>query len=84
MHENIREGFDVFLHDGDGAVGAVRQVHPQAILVYVEDGGDFLVPAEAVVDVEAEKVILDPSKLETRMLDFIRRRRRDEDPNLAG
>ena len=84
MHEKIREGFDVFLHDGDGSVGAVRQVHPQAILVYVEDGGDFLVPAEAVVDVEAEKVILDPSKLETRMLDFIRRRHRDEDPNLAG
>jgi len=84
MHEKIREGFDVFLRDGDGSVGAVRQVHPAAILVYVEDGGDFLVPAEAVVDVEAEKVILDPSKLETRMLDFIRRRRRDEDPNLAG
>ena len=33
MHETIREGFDVFLHDGDDAVGAVRRVPKGGIVV---------------------------------------------------
>ena len=84
MSENIQEGFDVFLHDGANAVGAVRGVHANVITVYVEDGGDFEVPAGAVVDVGAQKVILDAAKLDPRMLEAIRRRRRDEDTGLAG
>ena len=41
MSEPIREGFDVFVHDGDKAFGTVRQVHPNGrmeIVVYVESG----------------------------------------------
>ena len=41
MHENIREGFDVFLHDGDKGFGAVRQVRKHELVVYVENAGDF-------------------------------------------
>ena len=84
MHENIREGFDVFLHDGANAVGAVRGVHGNAIVVYIEDGGDFEVPIGAVIDAGDQKVVLNSAKLDPRMLEFIRRRRRDEDPKLAG
>jgi hypothetical protein len=84
MHEKIREGFDVFLHDGDDSVGAVRRVHKQGIMVYVEDAGDYEVPLDAIVDVDAEKVILDSGKLDSKMLEAIRRRHRDEDPKLAG
>jgi hypothetical protein len=84
MHENIREGFDVFLHDGDGFVGAVRRVHARGITVYVEDAGDYEVPADAIVDAGAEKVTLNSARLDPKMLDAIRRRRRDEDPKLAG
>ena len=84
MHENIREGFDVFLHDGDGFVGAVRQVRKNEIVVYVENAGDFEVPMDAVKDAEAEKVILDSSKLPPKMLTAIRARENAEDPKLAG
>jgi hypothetical protein len=84
MHENIREGFDVFLHDGEGNVGAVRQVRRDAIIVYVENSGDFEVPMTAVKDAEAEKVILDSSKLSPKMLEAIRSRENAEDPKLAG
>ena len=48
MNEQIREGFDVFVHDGDKAFGAVRQVRSNEIVVYVENGGDFEVPLSAV------------------------------------
>jgi hypothetical protein len=84
MQEKIREGFDVFLHDGDDSVGAVRRVHKQGIMVYVEDAGDYEVPLDAIVDVDAEKVILDSGKLDSKMLEAIRRRHRDEDPKLVG
>lgn len=84
MHEKIQEGFDVFLHDGDGNVGAVRQVRSRDLVVYIENAGDFIVPMEAVKDADAEKVILDPSKLTAKMLEAIRVRERGEDPKLAG
>jgi hypothetical protein len=84
MHEKIREGFDVFLHDGDGSVGAVRQVRKGELIVYVENSGDFEVPMSAVRDAEAEKVILDSGALPPKMLDAIRARHNAEDPKLAG
>jgi hypothetical protein len=84
MHEKIQEGFDVFLHDGDGSVGAVRQVRHDAIMVYVENAGDFEVPMSAVKDAEAEKVILDSAALSPKMLEAIRARHNAEDPKLAG
>ena len=59
MHEKIREGFDVFLHDGDKAFGAVRQVRKSELVVYIENAGDFEIPLSAVKDAHAEKVILD-------------------------
>lgn len=64
--ERIQEGFDVFIHDGDKAIGAVRQVSPGGkpdIVIYVENGGDFVVPISAVKDVYAEKVVLNPALL---------------------
>ena len=48
MHETIREGFDVFLHDGEKSFGAVRQVRKTELVVYVENAGDFEVPFSAV------------------------------------
>jgi len=64
--ERIQEGFDVFIHDGDKAVGAVRQVSPSGkpeIVIYVENAGDFVVPISAVKDVYSEKVVLDRAML---------------------
>ena len=80
--EAIQEGFDVFVHDGEKAFGAVRQVHAHGIIVYIENGGDFEVPAAAVKEVHDEKVVLDSGKLEPRLKEAIRRAHSVEDPRI--
>lgn len=80
--EKIAEGFDVFLHDGDKAFGAVRQIRAGEIVVYVENGGDFEVPLSAVKDVHDEKVVLDSAKLDAKLKDAIRRAHGAEDPRI--
>jgi len=82
MHENIREGFDVFLHDGDKTFGAVRQVRKHELVVYVENAGDFEIPLSAIEDAHAGKVILDSAKLDTKLREAIRRAHLGEDPNI--
>jgi hypothetical protein len=82
MAEQIREGFDVFIHDGGKAFGAVRQVQDREIVIYVENAGDFRVPLAAVKEVEAEKVVLDSGKLEPKLRDAIRRAHAVEDPRI--
>ena len=82
MHEKIREGFDVFLHDGQKAFGAVRQVRKDELVVYVENAGDFEVPFSAVKDAEAEKVILDAGKIDAKLKEAIRRAHSGEDPKI--
>jgi hypothetical protein len=80
--EKIAEGFDVFLHDGEKAFGAVRQLRHNAIMVYVENGGDFEVPLAAVKDVHDEKVVLDAGRLDLRLREAIRRAHGGEDPRI--
>jgi hypothetical protein len=80
--ENIREGFDVFIHDGGKAFGAVRQVHAHNIVVYVENAGDFTVPLAAVKEVESEKVVLDSGRLDPKLREAIRRAHSVEDPRI--
>jgi hypothetical protein len=82
MHENIREGFDVFLHDGEKTFGAVRQVRKHELVVYIENAGDFEIPLSAVKDAEAGKVILDSAKLDPKLREAIRRAHSGEDPNI--
>ena len=82
MEEPIREGFDVFVHDGDKAVGAVRKVSPRELVVYVENAGDFIVPLSAVVEVQAEKVVLNCAQLEYRLRRAIGHAHEGEDTNL--
>jgi hypothetical protein len=80
--EAIREGYDVFVHDGDKAVGAVRHVSAHALTVYVENAGDFTVPLSAVREVDAEKVVLDCGKLEHRLRRAIGHAHDHEDPTI--
>ena len=82
MHETIREGFDVFLHDGEKTFGAVRQVRKHELVVYVENAGDFEIPLSAVRDAESGKVILDSAKLDPKLREAIRRAHTGEDPNI--
>ena len=82
FHERIREGFDVFLHDGEKAFGAVRRVRKNEIVVYVENAGDFVVPMSAIVDVDAEKVTLNEAKLDPKLRAAIAGAHRREDPRV--
>ncbi len=60
----IEVGYDVFVHDGDVKVGAVREVHNHTIVVYVENAGDFSVSRHAVAEVVEGKVVLRCDKLD--------------------
>ena len=83
--ERILEGFDVFLHDGDKAVGAVRRA-PEAgkpeIVIYVENAGDFIVPLAAVKDVYAEKVVLNRGLLSLELRRALGHTHDVEDPKV--
>jgi hypothetical protein len=82
LEERIREGFGVFVHDGEKAVGAVREVHEHGIVIYVENAGDFVVPFESVADVHSEKVILNGTKLDARLKEAIGHAHDAEDPRI--
>jgi hypothetical protein len=82
MYEKIREGFDVFLTDGDKSFGAVRQVRKHELVVYIENAGDFEIPLSAIKDAQAEKVILDAGRLEPKLREAIRRAHSGEDPRI--
>ena len=60
----IEQGYDVFVHDGDVKVGAVRAVNQGELIVYVENAGDFVVPRAAVMEVVEGKVVLNCTRLD--------------------
>jgi hypothetical protein len=80
--ETIRRGFDVFLHDGQHAFGAVRDVLDKEIIVYIENAGDFSVPLTQVKDVHDEKVILNGDKISNALRTAINRAHQAEDPRI--
>lgn len=82
FEERVREGFDVFVHDGEKAFGAVRGVNPKELVIYVENAGDFRVPMSAIKDVHAEKVILDCAKLDMALRRAIGHAHQGEDPRI--
>lgn len=69
MSEKIGVGFQTFLSDGEEEFGAVREISPDGnrLTVYVENAGEFIVPIDAVVSVQSEKVTFDCKKLDARM-----------------
>jgi hypothetical protein len=81
----IQEGFEVFVSDHHKPFGAVRQVSRHAggeLVIYVENAGDFTVPGAAVAAVHAQKVILNPAKLDKRLREAIRHAHDAEDPRI--
>jgi len=69
MQENIEVGFQTFVNDGPEEFGAVRSISADArnLTVYVENAGDFQVPASAVISVQSEKVTFDCGKLDKKL-----------------
>jgi hypothetical protein len=59
----IEIGFQVYTEEGGETFGAVRGLVPQtnALIIYIENAGDFEVPTETVRRVHDGKVIVDVS-----------------------
>jgi hypothetical protein len=84
MNERIEIGFMVFVAEGKEGIGAVRGVSPDALVIYVENAGEFIVPRAAVRSVHDQKVMLNPRLLDKALLDAVGHVHDSEDPRLAG
>jgi len=84
MNERIEPGFMAFVKEGSEGIGAVRGVSPDAIVIYVENAGEFIVPMSAVRKVHDQKVMLNPRLLDKALLDAIGHVHDREDPKLVG
>jgi hypothetical protein len=73
MPQAVEPGFMVFLAEGRDPAGAVRGLKDAGhLVVNVENGGDFVVAADAVRDVHDGKVILDFERLAAPMQEALR------------
>jgi hypothetical protein len=67
----VEVGYPTFVSDGAEQFGAVREVSPDGLLVYVENAGDFRIPWDAIHAVHSKKVVLACGKLERRLREAI-------------
>jgi hypothetical protein len=69
MKENIQIGYQTFVSDASEEFGAVREIsrNGRELTVYVENMGDFIVPLDAVLSVQSEKVTFDCNRLEPKL-----------------
>jgi hypothetical protein len=82
VQEKIKVGFQAFVSDGGEEFGAVRQVSPSELVIYVENAGDFTVPLSAVDSVHSEKVVLNCAKLDRKLRHAIGHAHDAEKPGL--
>lgn len=78
----IEIGFQVYLVEGGEEFGAVRGAVPgaNALVIYVENAGDFEVPLDAVRSVHDGKVLLDATRLDERLRQAIAHAHDREEP----
>lgn len=75
----IEVGYQAFAKGSEEEFGAVRQVRPQDLVIYIEDAGDTIIPIAAVTDVVEGKVIVDIQRLDESVRRAIANAHRDED-----
>jgi hypothetical protein len=75
----IEVGYQAFAKGSEEEFGAVRQVRPQDLVIYIEDAGDTIIPIAAVTDVVEGKVIIDIQRLDENVRRAIAQAHRDED-----
>ncbi|MCC4633429.1 hypothetical protein [Xanthomonas dyei] len=63
--QQIEIGQMVFLRDGEVGIGSVRDLRNDSaeLVINIENGGDFVLPASVVRDVHSGKVLLDVDRL---------------------
>jgi hypothetical protein len=83
VSETIEEGALVFVADGEDGIGSVRKVlaDKSALVVYIENAGDFVIPGGAVRAVHSGKVILNLDELPRPVLEAIGNARKSEYPH---
>jgi hypothetical protein len=72
--QRIQTGDQVFIDERSEKFGAVRGVAPggrNEIIVYIQNGGNYAVPVQAIRGVHDAKVILDTSRLQGQILNAI-------------
>jgi hypothetical protein len=70
LNPNVKVGDATFLKDGGNPIGAVHQLSPGGrpeFVIYVENAGDFVVPFSAIRAVHFGKIILDMTRLDTKL-----------------
>jgi hypothetical protein len=82
QHSHIEIGFQVYAVEGGEEFGAVRGYMPNtnALVVYIENAGDFVVPLEAVHRVHDGKVVVDVGQLDPRLREAIAHAHDREEP----
>lgn len=78
----VSVGDQVYAAEGADPFGAVRRVHPDELIVFIEGTGDLAVPAEAVAAVHDGKVVLDPDALTPELRRAIASAHQGERPGL--
>jgi hypothetical protein len=78
----IEPGDSVYCEEGGSLVGAVREVHGDAIVVWVENAGEFWVGDGGLRATHDGKVILDYDRLEPRLRQALAHARDAEVPGL--
>lgn len=68
MAFHVQVGDQLFLEEGGDEIGAVREVAPDHLVVYIEAAGDFVVPGGWVLAAHNGKVVLDSTKIENPVL----------------
>lgn len=84
MSQGIEIGYVAFIDGRVSAIGAIRDVMNDSVLIYVENSGDFSVPITAVIAVHDGKVVLDKSKLQKPLLAAVDHSHDQEDSVAAG
>jgi hypothetical protein len=64
----VAVGDHVFLDGNTEEIGAVRQVMPDHVVVYVENAGDFVIRGPHVKSAHDGKLVLDPRHAEPGLL----------------
>jgi hypothetical protein len=82
MQETIQIGYQAYTTDGGEVFGAVRDILPEEVVVYVENAGDFHVPKDAVARVHSQKVVFDCEKLDPKLRRAIDHAHDAEEPGL--
>jgi hypothetical protein len=84
MLKRLEVGDMVFIAEGEEGIGAVRAVHSDKFVLFVENAGEFDIPGVAIARIHDRKVMINPSKLSPRLLEAIGHAHDSEDPNLVG